>query len=125
MTISSLFGSHSADGSTQSRLWHVTLTVGGDDQPVEAIRSALERLNSERPFFLASRYSASRVELRYWEEADSCEDACALALRLWGEHRGTADLPAWNVRGLEVVERTLRGERGDAPVVEARISPFV
>jgi hypothetical protein len=103
----------------------VTLTVGGDAVALEDVRAALERLNAERPFFLASRYAETRAELRYWEEAESCEDACALALRLWGEHRASADLPAWSVVGLEVVERTLRLERGDAPVVEARIAPFV
>jgi hypothetical protein len=103
----------------------VTLTVGGEPQTPASVREALERLNSERPFFLASRYAGDRAELRYWEEAESCEDACALALRLWGEHRATASLPAWSVLGLEVVERHVRGDRGDAPVVTARITPFL
>jgi hypothetical protein len=125
VTISSLFGPPAPDGRSRGRLWHVTLTVGGDAQPADTVRAALERLNNERPFFLASRYADDRAELRYWEEADSCEDACALALRLWGEHRATAELPAWSVLGLEVVERRVRGDRGEAPVVDARIAPFV
>lgn len=125
MTISSLFGSHSSDNPVVRRLWHVTLTVAGEPLAPEQVRAALERLNVERPFFLASRYAETRAELRYWEEAQSCEDACALALRLWGEHRASADLPAWSVVGLEVVERSVRLQRGDASVVEALIAPFV
>ncbi|MCU1678230.1 MAG: hypothetical protein JWM93_2988 [Frankiales bacterium] len=123
MTISSLFGAPGPDA--RGRLWHVTLTVGGGPVDSDEVRCALERLNSERPFFLASRYADDRAELRYWEEADSCEDACALALRLWGEHRMSADLPAWTVLGLEVVERAVRDERGEPSVLDARIAPFV
>ena len=86
-------------------MWHVTLTVVGDAVPVEDVREALERLAHERPFLLSARYAADRAELRYWEEARDLEDAAALALRLWGEHRNTADLPPWRVAGLEVVDR--------------------
>lgn len=124
MTISSLYGPTDADGSDPGRLWHVTLTVAGGEVDVASAQQALERLNTEHPFLIAGRYAADRAELRYWEEADSCEDACALALRLWGEHRTSADLPPWTVVGLEVVERSLHGDRGQAPVVEARISPL-
>ncbi len=124
MTISSLYGGPEPDELPPGRLWHVTLTVGGDPQPAGSVREALERLHNERPFFLASRYAGDRAELRYWEEAGSCEDACALALRVWGEHRATAELPAWSVLGLEVVERSVRGERGEAAVLDARISPL-
>ena len=125
MTISSLFGVSGSPDPGPSRLWHVTLTIGGDAHDPDHVRGALERLHGERPFFVASRYAGDRAELQYWEEADSCEDACALALRLWGEHRATADLPAWSVVGLEVVERSLREDRGTAAVLEARIAPFV
>ncbi|MDQ1724781.1 MAG: hypothetical protein QOG52_1809 [Frankiaceae bacterium] len=125
MTISSLFGARGPEEHAPRRLWHVTLTIGGDAEDAENVREALERLHNERPFFVASRYAGDRAELRYWEEAESCEDACALALRLWGEHRSTAQLPAWGVVGLEVVERSVRDERGEAPILDARISPFV
>jgi hypothetical protein len=86
-------------------LWHVTLTVGGDSHPTEEVRAALERLSAERPFMLSGRYGADRAEFSYWEEADDLADAAALALRLWGEHRRTAGLPVWAVRGLEVMSR--------------------
>lgn len=88
------------------QLWHVTLTVGGDRQPVDEVRAALERLSSERPFMLSGRYAAELAEFSYWEEADDLADAAALALRLWGEHLRTAGLPAWSVCGLEVLSRT-------------------
>jgi len=86
-------------------LWHVTLTVGGEAHPVDEVRGALERLSEERPFMLSGRYAESRAEFSYWEEAQDLSDAAALALRLWGEHRRTAKLPAWSVRGLEVLSR--------------------
>jgi hypothetical protein len=86
-------------------LWHVTLTVGGQAHPVEEVRCALQRLSDERPFMLSGRYGESRAEFSYWDEADDLADAAALALRLWGEHRRTAGLPAWSVQGLEVLAR--------------------
>ena len=87
-------------------MWHVTLTVSGAAVASGDIKAALERLAHERPFLLTARYAEDRAELRYWEEARELEDAAALALRLWGEHRASADLPAWRVSGLEVVDRT-------------------
>jgi hypothetical protein len=95
----------------QTRLWHVTLTVGGSAVPAEEVRAALERLAAEQPFLLSGRYSGDCAEVRYWEEAENCADACALALRLWGEHRESAGLPAWRVEALEVLEQTVQERR--------------
>lgn len=86
-------------------LWHVTLTVVGKRHKSSEVREALERLTHERPFLLSARYAPDQAELQYWEEARDLEDAAALALRLWGEHRRSAGLPAWRVAGLEVVDR--------------------
>jgi len=86
-------------------LWHVTLTVGGDACDIDEVRAAMQRLSEERAFMISGRYADARAELSYWDEADDCGDVCALALRLWGEHRRTAKLPAWSVRGLEVLSR--------------------
>jgi hypothetical protein len=98
-------------------MWHVTLTVVGEPVEPSEVRSALERLAHERPFLLSARYAGDRAELRYWEEARDLEDAAALALRLWGEHRRTADLPPWRVSGLEVVDRaTFQRRATDTPV---------
>jgi hypothetical protein len=97
-------------------MWHVTLTVVGDAIPPGEIRGALERLTHEQPFLLSARYAPDRAELRYWEEARDLEDAAALALRLWGEHRVSASLPAWRVTGLEVVDRATFQQRSrDTP----------
>ena len=97
-------------------MWHVTLTLVGEAMEPREVRSALERLAHERPFLLSARYAADRAELRYWEEARDLEDAAALALRLWGEHRLTADLPPWRVAGLEVVDRaTFQRRATDTP----------
>ena len=88
-----------------SGLWHVTLTVAGPECPVDEVLGSLERLAMERPFFLSGRYSTERAELRYWEEAVECADACAMALRVWFDHRESARLPPWQVVALEVVAR--------------------
>jgi len=104
---------------TPNGLWHVTLTVGGAHVEPDRVLAALERLAAERPFLLSGRYSTDRAELRYWEEAQDCGDACALALRLWGEHRTSADLPAWTVLGLEVVDREAHQHREQLVLVPA------
>ena len=107
----------------ERRLWNVTLTVGGAPEDPDAVRAALERLAAEQPFLVSGRYSADCAELRYWEEAETCGDACALALRVWGEHRGSARLPAWQVVGLEVVDRQVSERRADgATLRQAPIS---
>ena len=101
---------------TSRPMWHVTLTVMGEEVEPQVVQAALERLTHERPFLLSARYAADRAEIRYWEEARDLEDAAALALRLWGEHRTSADLPPWRVAGLEVVDRTTFQHRAmDSP----------
>ncbi|WP_432520324.1 hypothetical protein [Kineococcus sp. SYSU DK006] len=87
-------------------LWSVTLTVAGEAVEVEELRAALDRLLDEHPFLSSVRYSATRVELRYWDEARDVDDAAAMALRLWPEHRSRTGLPPWSVVGVEVVDRT-------------------
>ena len=97
-------------------MWHVTLTVVGAAVEAADVRAALERLTHEQPFLLSARYAKDRAELRYWEEARDLEDAAAMALRLWGEHRSSAGLPPWRVAGLEVVDRSTYQQRAmDSP----------
>jgi hypothetical protein len=87
------------------QLWHVTLCVSGEPHPVEEVRAAMQRLSDERGFTLSGRYGTDLAELSYWDEAEDCGDAAAMALRLWGEHRRSSVLPAWSVCRLEVVSR--------------------
>lgn len=94
-------------------LWSVTLTVAGETSDVEEVRAALERLLTQHPFLSSVRYDCSRAELRYWDEARDVDDAAAMALRLWPEHRVSAGLPAWSVVGIEVVDRTTVEHRVD------------
>lgn len=105
--------------SATSELWHVTLTVAGDERSPADVLAALERLSAERPFFLSGRYSSARAELRYWEEAHDCSDACAMALRVWFEHRESAKLPPWSVVALEVVARDEHQRRQEPAIVSA------
>ena len=68
-------------------MWHVTLTVVGDEVDPAEVRAALERLTHEQPFLLSARYAADRAEL-----------------------------PAWRVAGLEVVDRaTFQRRARDSP----------
>ncbi|MER5372191.1 hypothetical protein [Streptomyces sp. NPDC002132] len=111
------------------RLWHVTLSVSGADADLKELRRALEQLAHDHPFLLTSRYAADHAEIRYWEEARDLHDAAAVALRLWGEHRQTAGLPAWEIVGLEVIDRQTYHQRiaegcGPAPAAPVGVHPF-
>jgi hypothetical protein len=94
-------------------LWSVTLTVAGIETDLDTLRTALDRLLAEHPFLSSVRYSSTRVELRYWDEARDVDDAAAMALRLWPEHRVSAGLPCWSVVGIEVVDRATVEHRVD------------
>ncbi|CAN5199584.1 hypothetical protein BH18ACT9_BH18ACT9_13580 [soil metagenome] len=94
------------------RLWHVSVTVAGEALEPHVVRSALERLNEQRPFLHALKYAGERAAIQYWEEAESLLDASSLALRVWDEHRDSAGLPRWEVVGLEVLERNVYLSRG-------------
>jgi hypothetical protein len=96
----------------RGRLWHVTVTVGGDEVEPLIVRSALRRLGDQRPFLHSMKYAGRRAEIQYWEEAETLLDASSLALRVWNEHRHSAGLPRWEVVGLEVLERQIFVSRG-------------
>ncbi|WP_432540929.1 hypothetical protein [Kineococcus sp. SYSU DK002] len=106
-----------------SSLWSVTLTVAGQACEVTEVRAGLDRLLAERPFLSSVRYSATRAELRYWDEARDVDDAAAMALRLWPEHRGSARLPDWSVVGVEVVDRDTVEHRAQAQAGAAHRRP--
>ncbi|WP_313896164.1 hypothetical protein [Streptomyces sp. YIM 98790] len=126
----SRFGEESGSaGREESRLWHVTLSVAGTETPLQDVRRALEQLAHDHPFLLTSRYAADHAEIRYWEEARDLRDAAAVALRLWGEHRRTAQLPPWEIVGLEVIGRETYHQRlaegyGAPPAVPVGVHPF-
>lgn len=90
-----------------ARLWHVKVTVAGPVTEAFVVRRAMQRLAEERPFLASLRYGHDRAEICYWDEARTLVDAGSLALRLWAEHRESANLPPWDVVGLEVREREL------------------
>lgn len=96
-------------------LFQVTLTLSGSAVAKDELRCALDVLVQQRPFLLSVRYAADRAELRYWDEAENVDDVAALALRLWGDHRASAGLPAWTVVGLEVLDRETVHVRAGEP----------
>ena len=93
------------------RLWHVTVTVAGAPMEPLIVRGALQRLNEQRPFLSGLRFGADRAEISYWDEAETLVDAASLGLRLWNEYRESANLPQWEVVGLEVLEQDVRAGR--------------
>ncbi|GAA2389257.1 hypothetical protein GCM10010420_11040 [Streptomyces glaucosporus] len=112
-----------------SRLWHVTLSVSGEEAPLKEVRRALEQLAHDHPFLLSGRYANDHAEIRYWEEARDLHDAAAVALRLWGEHRASAKLPPWEIVGLEVIGRDTYRQRvaegyGPHTAVPVGVHPF-
>lgn len=112
-----------------SRLWHITLSVSGEEAPLKEVRRALEQLAHDHPFLLTSRYANDHAEIRYWEEARDLHDAAAVALRLWGEHRSSAKLPPWEIVGLEVIDRETYHQRiaegyGPPPASPVGVHPY-
>jgi hypothetical protein len=101
-----------------TRLWHVTVTVAGGPQDLSKTDAALIRLLRERPFIHSARYDDDRAEIQYWEESGDMVDAASLALRLWTEHRSSADLPDWKVVGLEVVDQETHKRRGMSELIQ-------
>ncbi|MEV3991196.1 hypothetical protein AB0J57_20040 [Streptomyces sp. NPDC049837] len=112
-----------------SKLWHITLSVSGQEAPLKDVRRALEQLAHDHPFLLTSRYANNHAEIRYWEEARDLHDAAAVALRLWGEHRQSAGLPPWEIVGLEVIDRETYHLRiaegyGPPPAAPVGVHPY-
>lgn len=95
----------------QTRLWHVTLTMAGESIDPADVRSALRRLAAQHGFLHSLKYADACAEITYWEEAASMLDAAAMAMRLWNEHRVSADLPPWKVAGLEILEQSVHAAR--------------
>ncbi|MFH9264058.1 MULTISPECIES: hypothetical protein [unclassified Streptomyces] len=115
--------------SPQSKLWHITLSVSGAETPLGEVRRGLEQLAHDHPFLLTSRYASDHAEIRYWEEARDLHDAAAVALRLWGEHRSSAQLPPWEIVGLEVIDRETYHLRiaegyGPPPAAPVGVHPY-
>ncbi|MCL7427030.1 hypothetical protein ACIHJG_04545 [Streptomyces sp. NPDC052415] len=124
-----LAGGREPEPKDLPRLWHVTLSVSGEEAPLKEVRRALEQLAHDHPFLLTSRYAHDHAEIRYWEEARDLHDAAAVALRLWGEHRQSAGLPPWEIVGLEVIDRETYHQRiaegyGPPPATPVGVHPY-
>jgi hypothetical protein len=94
------------------RHWHVTLTLSGDPVEPMIVRGAMHRLDEERPFLDSVKATGTTAEIQFWDEGDTMLDVASLAMRLWNEHRDSANLPRWEVVGLEIVEKCVRETRG-------------
>jgi hypothetical protein len=96
---------------TAVRHWHVTLTLAGDPVEPMLLRGAMSRLDEQRPFLDSLKASGHTAEVQFWDEGENMLDVASLAMRLWNEHRDSANLPAWEVIGLEILEKGLRESR--------------
>src|SRR4029079_357332 len=96
--------------------------------PCPQMPAAREQLGLGGRFMLAVRYADDRAELRYWDEAEDVDDAAALALRIWGDHRASCALPRWRVVGIELIDGDtvhVRGvERPQTPLIVAGVAPL-
>ncbi|MFC1409831.1 hypothetical protein ACEZCY_24140 [Streptacidiphilus sp. N1-12] len=113
----------------RSRLWHVVLSVAGRATPLTELKRGLEQLAHDHTPFLTARYATDHGEIRYWEQAEDLQDAAAMALRLWGEHKASARLPPWEIVGLEVVDRATYHKRiaegyGESRVFLGGVHPY-
>ena len=113
----------------RSRLWHVVLSVAGRPTPLTELKRGLEQLAHDHTPFMTARYATDHGEIRYWEQAEDLQDAAAMALRLWGEHKATAQLPPWEIVGLEVVDRSTYHQRiaegyGEARAFLSGVHPY-
>lgn len=95
----------------EHRLWHLTVTFAGAPVDLARLVASLRVLVEEQPLATV-RYDAGRAEISYWDEAEDLDDAASLGLRLWSEHRRSADLPDWHPVGLEVVDLDTLRARG-------------
>lgn len=93
------------------RHWHVTVTVAGEPLEPLMARAALQRLSDDRPFLDSVSTTGDSAEIRFWDQGASMLDVASLAMRLWAEHRESANLPDWEVVGLEVVEKSVHDRR--------------
>ena len=93
------------------RHWHVTLTLAGEPVELLMARAAIQRLTTEHLFLDSATTTGDTAEIQFWDEGENMLDVASLAMRLWNEHRESASLPAWEVIGLEVVEKDLRERR--------------
>ena len=104
--------SHLTVAPPELALWHVRVTLAGQRVGTDVLHRALRQMCTDGTFLGSARYAADRVELTYWDEAEDVDDAAALALRVWNDHRRSVGLPAWTVVGLEVLGRDIQRARG-------------
>jgi hypothetical protein len=96
---------------TLMRHWHVTLTLAGDPVEPLIVRAAMQRLSEQHQFLDSVSSTADSAEIQFWDEGENMLDVASLAMRVWNEHRESANLPRWEVVGLEVLEKSVRDSR--------------
>jgi hypothetical protein len=97
--------------NTLTRHWHVTLTLAGDPVEPLIVRAAMQRLSEQHQFLDSVSSTGDSAEIQFWDEGENMLDVASLAMRVWNEHRESANLPPWEVVGLEVLEKTVRESR--------------
>ena len=75
------------------------------------MRAAMQRLSEQHQFLDSVSSTSDSAEIQFWDEGENMLDVASLAMRVWNEHRESANLPPWEVVGLEVLEKTVRDAR--------------
>ena len=94
--------------NTLARHWHVTLTLAGDPVEPLIVRAPCSGSASSTSSWTPCSSTGDSAEIQFWDEGETMLDVASLAMRVWNEHRESANLPAWEVVGLEVLEKTVR-----------------
>ena len=97
--------------NTFLRHWHVTLTLAGESVEPLIVRAAMQRLAEQHQFLDSVSSTGDSAEIQFWDQGETMLDVASLAMRMWNEHRDSANLPRWEVVGLEVVEKSVRDGR--------------
>lgn len=97
--------------NTIVRHWHVRLTLAGDSVEPLIVRAAMQRLAEQHMFLDSVTSTGDSAEIQYWDQGETMLDVASLAMRMWNEHREPANLPRWEVVGLEVLEKSVRESR--------------
>ncbi len=71
----------------------------------------MQRLSEAHQFLDSVSSTSDSAEIQFWDEGENMLDVASLAMRLWNEHRDSANLPRWEVVGLEVLEKNVRDVR--------------
>jgi hypothetical protein len=105
-----------APAAAAGTLWHITLILSGDPEPLSQVGPAVRRLCDLDPGNMGARYRSDRAEVQFWDEGGDIGQVALAASRLWRTSRADTGLPDWSLVGMQVMERGRLRERRAATI---------